>query len=1106
MKKKSPPAPRRRGPSGPSILRALTQIDALLVCLTDAEGEVLSANGAWEQFSGHPESQLRSEGWRTLLHPEDRASALGIFQAALAARSARSGEFRLRGSNGQYRSFHFTAAPCFERSRFLGYLCTASDISLGKRNQEALRDSESRYRDLAESIGDCFFALDREQCFTYWNAACEKAFGRPASSVIGRRINDLIPGFDLPGLLEAFERVRKSGAQESYECQLRQQEAAVPLEVSVNPTQSGVSVIARDISERREAERALRLSESKYRNIFENANDAILIVEPRTQKILEANSRALQLYGFEREEFLGMSLKQLSMDVVRGEQQISQTMEIGSSADFETVHFRHDGTPMTLIVNASVIEYRGGAAILSIHRDVSRILTVEEVLKSQDNILQRLLASSDDAVFMQDKDGRYLFYNGSPRFTLRTEEVRGKNPYDFYPAALARKMMERLYQVFSSGRSLSAETQLEWQGETFWFLDQLSPVRNAGGEVVSVVTISRNITDLKRAEEKLRRSEERYRAFIEQSSEGIWRLEMLRPVSVDLSPDEQVEMIVEHGQLAECNEVIVRMLGHVVAESLIGSPTGSIIDTGNPQSLETLRRFIAAGYQLSDVESREADPEGLIRTFSSSYTGILEKGMLVRIWGSRKDITERKQVEREMRLLAQTITSTKDCVSIADLDERILFVNDALVETYGYTADELIGKSVAIFYSPSLPPELPHQILNSAVHGGWNGELLHRRKDGGEFPVELWRSVVRSDEGDPVALVAVARDISDRRRMEEALRRSEARLRRITDSMHDIVTQTDTEGRIQYISPSVLPVLGYRPEESLGISLFERMHPEDAQRAEEAFRAGCTQGTGMSLEFRYRHFRGDYLWLEAVGNMLLDPQGAVVGAVFGIRDISERKRAEEQVRASLEEKEVLLKEIHHRVKNNLQVISSLLSLQTEHVPDERVRKILRDSQNRIRSMAIIHQRLYQSANLAEINFAGYIDELCAQLFRSYGAFEKKILLHTEAEDIFLSVDKAIPCGIIINELVSNALKYAFPDGAEGRVTVEFTQETNGLCLVVSDDGVGLPGTYDLHAPESLGLRLVHLLVEQVGGSASVGEGSSGSPERPGTRWQIRFTQ
>jgi PAS domain S-box-containing protein len=1085
-------------------LRRLADAAPLLLWTADPSGAFRFLNEAWKELTGRSTATLRGTGWLDLVHPEQRESARDLYRKSCDAGRPFRAEVRLRDAAGAYRLMQLDAIPLRSNGHIDGYVGSGKDISPCREEQRAGDESESRFRDFADSLGHCFCAVDRDMRLTSWNRACEKTTGLAEPDVIGRRVDHIYPEFPATVLPSYLEKAIVGQQASTFEYELRREESILPLEVTIYPTRSGASVVARDISERRDAERALRVSEAKYRDIFENANDAILIFEPRTERILEANAKAMEMYGFSREEFIGMSLKKLTMDIVRGEQQVAQTLSAGSHADFETVQFRKDGSPLTLVVNSAVIEYCGAPAILSINRDVSHILSVEEVLRGKDNILQRLLASSDDIVSMQDKEGRYLFYNGSPRFNLRTEEVRGRNPYDFFSPAVGRKMMERVYQVISTGKSLSAETQMDWQGETFWFLDQLSPVRNAQGEVVSVVTISRNISDRKRAEEKLRRSEERYRAFIDRSSDGIWRLELLRPIDASLPVEEQIEMLFEYGYLAECNQAMARMLGHTSSDSLIGTPIGTIIPRDNPRTVEGLARFLTSGYQLEESETREIDAEGNVRYFTNGFTGILGEGCLVRIWGSRRDVTERKQVERQMRLLAQTITSTKDCVWIADLDERILFINTAFLSTYGYAEEELLGQPLAVLRSPLMPPDAPRQILPATLHGGWYGEVLHRRKDGRDFPLELWTSVVKNDEAEPVALVGVARDISDRKRMEEALRQSEARLRRIADAMRDVVTQVDREGIMQYVSPSVEQVLGYRPDETLGRSLFDRDHPDERALVADVLRQAEGGGEGVTLEFRYHHAGGHYIWLEAVGSLLFDEHHTVVGAVLGIRDISERKNADDRIRASLREKEVMLKEIHHRVKNNLQVISSLLSLQSEHVPDERVRRVLRDSQSRVRSMAIIHQRLYQSTNLAEINFADYIEELCSQLFRTYGAFGKNIQLATKADEIFLEVDKAIPCGIILNELVSNALKYAFPGDGRGTVTIEFCQEGSEIRLVVRDDGVGMPQDLELRSAESLGLRLVNMLTEQIAGSVTVGEGNHTQQPNRGTRWEVRF--
>jgi two-component sensor histidine kinase len=196
-----------------------------------------------------------------------------------------------------------------------------------------------------------------------------------------------------------------------------------------------------------------------------------------------------------------------------------------------------------------------------------------------------------------------------------------------------------------------------------------------------------------------------------------------------------------------------------------------------------------------------------------------------------------------------------------------------------------------------------------------------------------------------------------------------------------------------------------------------------------------------------------------------------------ISDITERKQAEEQIRASLQEKEVLLQEIHHRVKNNMQVISSLLYLQADHIQDKQVRELFQESRQRVRSMALIHEQLYQSQDLGRIDFAEYIESLTHHLWRSHGA--SHVTLQLDIAPLLLSIEGAIPCGLIINELVSNAFKHVFPNGHTGEIWVELRSSESGqVTLIVKDNGVGLPPDFDLYHCTSLGLTLVNTLIKQ----------------------------
>jgi two-component sensor histidine kinase len=215
-------------------------------------------------------------------------------------------------------------------------------------------------------------------------------------------------------------------------------------------------------------------------------------------------------------------------------------------------------------------------------------------------------------------------------------------------------------------------------------------------------------------------------------------------------------------------------------------------------------------------------------------------------------------------------------------------------------------------------------------------------------------------------------------------------------------------------------------------------------------------------------------------------------------EITQRMEAEAQIRAALHEKEVLLKEVHHRVKNNLQVISSLLNLQAGQISDPDTVSVLRESQNRVRSMALIHEKLYQSEDLAHVDFAGYLYSLVTSLAQTYRVNPEKVMIRVHSDKISLNIDTAIPCGLIVNELVSNGLKHAFPAEASGTIDVTCSQDERGRCtLAVCDDGVGLPDSLNLDRIQSLGLKLVTSLVRQI-------EGELTTSSQGGARFEISF--
>ena len=316
--------------------------------------------------------------------------------------------------------------------------------------------------------------------------------------------------------------------------------------------------------------------------------------------------------------------------------------------------------------------------------------------------------------------------------------------------------------------------------------------------------------------------------------------------------------------------------------------------------------------------------------------------------------------------------------------------------------------------------------------------------------------------------------------------RLQEQYRVVTEALNDAVFTLDAEARFAFGNAAGERLTGYRLDELLGRSFMDLVAPENLPELTDRFRRAIA-GEAISPHVWAEMIRkdGSRVPIElSMANLVLD--GHIIGRVGVARDITDRQHAEEQIRASLQEKEVLLKEIHHRVKNNLQIISSLLNLQSKYINDPSALQMFIDSQNRVKSMALIHEILFRSRDITRIDFAEYIKTISVQIFRSYGVYSKRIGLEVRVKDIMLDVDTAIPCGLIVTELVSNSLKHAFVDGREGSITINlFTNDSYTLTLIVKDNGIGLPNHIDLQNVDSLGLKLVSALVNQLAGNVDV---------------------
>jgi PAS domain S-box-containing protein len=354
--------------------------------------------------------------------------------------------------------------------------------------------------------------------------------------------------------------------------------------------------------------------------------------------------------------------------------------------------------------------------------------------------------------------------------------------------------------------------------------------------------------------------------------------------------------------------------------------------------------------------------------------------------------------------------------------------------------------------------------------------------------------------GDPkaqfVELKNQIQHIDQRKRAEAALMQSEARYRLITDNMSDSVWLMDKKFRLTFISPSSEKKRGYSTRELLDIPFTQHLSAESQVIFDKSFVEHFTEErleqtdlpVSMTTDLEFRVKDESTYWAETTLSLIRDAVGKPFGYVGMARDITERKKAEEKILASLHEKEILLREIHHRVKNNLQIIASLLYLQSINITDAFTLDILRESRSRVKSMALIHEKLYRSEDLAHIPFATYLESLIDNLKDAYGVNDTrvKISVTISPPDLSLNIETGIPCGLIVNELVSNSLKHAFKGDKTGSISIEVTRTApQDFLMVIADNGPGFPPDVDFKNTASLGLQLVNNLVIQLEGDISL---------------------
>ncbi|MDP4190210.1 MAG: PAS domain S-box protein [Bacteroidota bacterium] len=984
----------------------------------------------------------------------------------------------------------FLVKPIDERELYTNVALALHKYKINKK----LKESEERYTSLFNNSSDCIFIIEFQGDIVEANKATLLLTGYTENKLIN--VFDIIHPKEKKSLLELFTKMQTgiiSSCTGIFSIRTIKNDY-VQLETNYNvlfrdDKPYAVQGISRDVTEKKRAEEKIRKKEEHFRLLYEKAPLGYQSLDSNAS-LLDVNQKWLEIMGYSKQDVLG----KLTFDFVAPEyrneaEDFFETLKSGqtiSGAELEMLRKNGEKIIITLEASASFDEKGNFMQAHCIMADVTEKKLAEEAIRRAQLDYQALV----------DSIGGIIWESGPDFFTntfvsKKVEDILGypaemwMNDKDFWSDHLYeedRNWVKALFldQIEKKNAFDVQYRMINASGKIVWIKDIASVITNEEGKPLKLRGIRIDITKSKEVEEELRK----VNVCVEQS-----------PLSIIITDSK--------ARIQYVNPKFSEVSGYYFNEVKGKNPR--LLQSGNTPKSVYMKMWetISSGVEWSG-EFHNKKKNGDLYWESVKIAPIKNnEGKITHYIALKEETTgvkivEKFLIESEDRY-RRLVEMSPDGIAIYS-NGKIVYVNEAAARYMkAENKDALLGRDALSIVHPDY-----WKIVQERV------QLMHDTKmmapfeeekfvdlNGGIIDVET-AAIPTTFKGKP-AVQIIARDITERKKAEFDLKLSEERFRAVFENSPIGIT-ISVNRMVQQVNDAFVKMFGYESHSDvIGKDILEMIPHEYRELI-------LTKAKDVAAEGKVEHSDYETFGLRRDGSrfpvnvevaFLTLSQGRV--AVALISDATEIVTREEQIKASLKEKEILLKEIHHRVKNNLQIISSLLSLQSEYIKDKQSLALFNDSRNRVKSMALIHERLYQSSDLGRIDFSEYIHELVGFLSRTYLTDSQSVAIEMDLESIYLSIDMAIPCGLIINELVSNSLKYAFPSGENGKIKICFKAESSkDYMLLIEDNGVGIPSDINFRETTSLGLQLVNNLVDQLKGTIDL-------LDEKGARFLIKFS-
>ncbi|MDQ3751255.1 MAG: PAS domain S-box protein [Acidobacteriota bacterium] len=791
---------------------------------------------------------------------------------------------------------------------------TTRDITKRKKAEREIRISEQRYRALITASAQVVWLADAEGRANFASPAWQELTGQSIEEMRGMGWLDALHPESREQSMQLWQKAVETSSKFEDEQIIRAHDGSyrnftvrgVPLFDDGGKIQEWVGTLT-DITERKRAEQSLKQSEKDYRALFEQAHDAIIVFKPEHEIVLDVNERACQIYGFSRDEFIGMSIETISKNQTDGAEKGRKTLETGKNYGFETVQYRKDGSEMHLEIKASTVNYQGQQAIISINRDITNRKLAEEALRASEGRFRELVEILPIAVYVCESSGLIESYN------QRAVELWGRAPKlkdiaDCFCGSYKIYSIDGVYlphaecpmaQVLRIGKPITNEEIIieRPDGSRRTAVVNILPRRDEHGNLTGAINCLTDITERKQAEVALHQSEANLAAAQRIAHLGSWELDILDLEDSSKNP-------------VRCSDEVYRIFGYKPGQIEVTAEVfySFVHSQERIRIREAVFEAIKQRKNLS-IEISIVLPDGRERILHVQAEVIYDEqpNKPLKLVGTVQDITERKLIEeavRESETHYRVVTeSASDAIVTIDVKNTILFVNPAAEKMFGYALNEMLGNKLSMLMPERFCGAHTAGVKRYAATGKrnitWQGiEVSALHKDGHEVPVEITFGELNLDGTH--LFTAVIRDITDRKLAREALEKSERQYRFLSEGIMHQVWTAQPDGKLDYVNSRTLEYFGLTFEQAIKDGWQPVVHPDDVAGCVKRWTKSLETGENYEVEFRLKKADGTYRWHSGRATAGRDSDGKIVKWFGTNTDINDKKLAEEELNLSEE--------------------------------------------------------------------------------------------------------------------------------------------------------------------------------------------------------------